>query len=177
MNLEYPMETFSLRRTPDLSPLEKLAKKGARAPKNLGVIVAPSGNPAAPFIGLVTADNKPVVRAALDRKGAAAFAANAIARIGELMPDQHQQALIEIDLAATGVLVPTPPPPPKDEDLLAVMGKVFEYQRKLLEQLARSRAKVQPAAQKIAQKAAITAKTKVTRAAVAKPAARAKSPR
>ena len=144
------METLSSRKQTDFTPLLRLAKKGGRAiPRHVGILVVPTGDPAAPFVGLVAADNKPIVRASLDQAGAAAFAAEAMLRVNETMPATHQQVMVDLGLAATGIIVPTPPTPPKDEDLVALMAKVFEYQRKLLQQLAAGRPIDRPAPGKV----------------------------
>lgn len=133
------MKANSIRRSVDFAPLLQLAKQRARrTPKDVGIIVAPSGDPAAPFIGLVTADQKPIVSARLDQAGAASFVAAAMTRINETLPAARLQVVVEIDETATGPIVPTPPPKPvrrpkpQDAVLIAIVGRVFAYQRRHL---------------------------------------------
>ena len=175
------METLSNRKLADFTPFHRLAKKGARgAPKHVGIIVAPTGDPEAPFVGLVTVDNKAVVRTDLDRTGAAAFAAEAMTRINDTLPGTHLQSLVEMEGDTwTGIIVPTPPRPPKDEELAGIMAKVFQYQRELLQQLAsqdesavRKPGKLGPKGRKVQVRAKATVRAKTT---VRKGAVRAKS--
>ena len=114
------MEKLPTHKPADFAPLLQLAKQGARGtPKDIGIVVAPTGDPAAPLVGLVTADDKVIVRAELDPASAASFVAEAVTRVNEALPATHVQVVAEIDESG-----PDPDPDP-DPDPTPHVGPII----------------------------------------------------
>jgi len=178
------MEPRSSRRPTDFTPLLELAKDEGVTPKHVGIVVGPTGDRAAPFVGLLTADHHVVVRAALDRAGAASFVAEAVTRVNATLPGARVQVVVELDErtqigapASAPPAVPHRPPEQRAEVLVAVLERVFEAQRRHLEQyLARNLPPVQPGAGKAPRATRKRAEEKVRGKAQvrAKPPARTK---